>query len=200
MKKFLINAAVSLILISGCSTVTGVFNPPEVTVLHALSDSIRVAVPDFQVSGPGVTKKSGSSFAGLLTETWVFETGLKVTDRNLVVAAQSKLKLEPSSQLNLKQMNELGSVCQSEVLILGSVETQQDGVLFDPEAEIRVSVSLRWIDVNSGDLLALGNSERRITGNPDATVREMIRQIVKKGNWIEKKKEPVMVADTTGEK
>ncbi|MCA0447526.1 MAG: hypothetical protein LCH54_14990 [Bacteroidetes bacterium] len=200
MKKFLINAAVLLILISGCSTVTGVFNPPEVTVLKALSDSIRVAVPDFQVSGPGITKKPGASFAGLLTETWVFETGLKVTDRNLVVAAQSKLKLEPSSQLNLKQMNELGSVCQSEVLILGSVETQQDGVLFDPEAEIRVSVSLRWIDVNSGDLLALGNSERRITGNPDATVREMIRQIVKKGNWIEKKKEPVMVADTTGEK
>lgn len=200
MKKFLINSAVSLILVSGCSTVTGVFNPPEVTVLHPLSDSIRVAVPDFQVSGPGFTKKSGASFAGLLTETWVFETGLKVADRNLVMAAQSKLKLEPGSQLNLKQMNELGSVCHSEVLILGSVETQQDGVLFDPEAEIRVSVSLRWIDANSGDLLALGNSERRITGNPDAAVREMIRQIVKKGNWIENKKEPVMVADTTGEK
>lgn len=198
MKKFLINSAVSLILVSGCSTVTGVFNPPEVTVLHPLSDSVRVAVPDFQVSGPGVTKKSGASFAGLLTETWVFETGLKVTDRNLVVAAQSKLKLESGSQLNLKQMKELGNVCQSEVLILGSVETQQDGVLFDPEAEIRVSVSLRWIDANSGDLLALGNSERRITGNPDTAIREMIRQIVKKGNWIEKKKEPVMVEDSTG--
>ncbi|MBN8707076.1 MAG: hypothetical protein J0L62_14485 [Bacteroidetes bacterium] len=200
MKKFLINTAISLFLISGCSSVSGVFNPPTVTVLAPLSDSVRVSVPDFQVSGQGFTKKSGPSFAGLLTEIWVFETGLKVADRNLVMAAQSKSKLESGSQLNLKQMKELGSVCQSEVLILGSVETQQDGVLFDPEAEIRVSVSLRWIDANSGDLLALGNSERKVIGNPDTAIREMIRQIVKKGDWIEKKKVPVMVADTTGKR
>ncbi|MCK6602791.1 MAG: hypothetical protein L6Q77_13325 [Bacteroidetes bacterium] len=195
MKRFLINLILAGIL-TGCSTLDSVLNRPEVTILEPMPDTIRIAVPDFQVSGNGLNKKSGSLFAGYLTESWITETRTRAVDRSLVERWQKKNVTATGGLLSPGQMSDLSGSLDAGCLVAGSVRISSGPLLYDPENQSEIQVSLRWIHPEDGRLLALGLYSQKSSGNPELQVRDMIREIIQSGNWF-KKEIKTLPADTS---
>jgi len=195
MKKFLINL-VAAGFFTGCNSLESVLNRPEVTILESMPDTIRIAVPDFQVSGNGLNKKSGSLFAGYLTESWITETRTRAVERGLVERWQKKNAGTSGGLLSPGQMADLSGSLKAGCLVAGSVRISSGPLLYDPENQSEIQVSLRWIHPEDGRLLALGLYSQKSSGNPELQVRDMIRDIIQAGNWFKKEHKPVP-ADTS---
>lgn len=114
----------------------------------------------------GVKDKLGYNPADVMTdafETAFIGTGSKVVDRRDIDTALNELEFSHSGDVNSNQIQEIGKLTNSDVLIMGKIRQFQNAIYKDrkdPESPSKcttISYSVKAVHVETGELLWTGS-------------------------------------------